>query len=143
MPQRIVRDLGLYKGEEIQPVTDLVILDEIQECNEALNALKYFQEQAPDYHIASAGSLLGVRMSRPKSFPVGKVDFLDLYPLTFYEFLDAVGEGRYREYLENLEKAEPIPELSTTALITLLRRYYFVGGMPEAVMLLCGGPGAE
>jgi predicted AAA+ superfamily ATPase len=73
-------------------------------------------------------------MSRPKSFPVGKVDFLDLYPLTFYEFLDAVGEGRYREYLENLEKAEPIPAAFHTALIALLRRYYFVGGMPEAVM---------
>ena len=133
-PQRIVRDLGLYNGKAIQPTTDLVILDEIQECNEALNALKYLQEQGQDYHIASAGSLLGVRMSRPKSFPVGKVDFLDLYPLTFYEFLDAVGEGRYREYLENIEEAEPIPEAFHSALITLLRRYYFVGGMPEAVM---------
>ena len=133
-PQRIIRDLGLYSGTEIRPTTDLVILDEIQECSEALNALKYFQEQAQDYHIVSAGSLLGVRMSRPKSFPVGKVDFLDLYPLTFYEFLEAVGASRYREYLENLDKAEPVPEAFHLALIALLRRYYFVGGMPEVVM---------
>lgn len=139
-PQRIARDLGLYSGEEIRLTTDLVILDEIQECNEALNALKYFQEQASDYHIASAGSLLGVRMSQPKSFPVGKVDFLDLYPLTFYEFLDAMGEGRYREYLENLGKPEPLPEAFHTSLVALLRRYYFVGGMPEAVLRYAEDP---
>lgn len=132
-PQRILRDLGIYGGEAIHPKTDLLIFDEIQECGDALNALKYFQEEAPDYPIASAGSLLGVRMSRPKSFPVGKVDFLDLYPLTFYEFLSAVGEDRYRDYLENLEMIEPIPEAFHAALIALLRRYYYVGGMPEAV----------
>lgn len=132
-PKRILRDLAIYSGAEIHPKTDLLIFDEIQECGEALNALKYFHEQTGDYHIASAGSLLGVRMSRPKSFPVGKVDFLDLYPLTFYEFLSAVGEDRYREYLETLEKLEPIPEAFHAALIALLRRYYYVGGMPEAV----------
>lgn len=132
-PRRILKDLVLYGGEDIRPKTDLLVFDEIQECNEALNALKYFQEQAGDYHIASAGSLLGVRMSRPKSFPVGKVDFLDLYPLTFYEFLAAVGEEGYREYLENLENVAPIPEAFHAALIALLRRYYHVGGMPEVV----------
>lgn len=132
-PRRILRDLALYSGVDIHPQTDLLIFDEIQECGEALNALKYFHEQAGDYHIASAGSLLGVRMSRPKSFPVGKVDFLDLYPLSFYEFLSAVGEERYREYLETLETIEPIPEALHAALIALLRRYYYVGGMPEAV----------
>lgn len=132
-PERILRDLAIYSGAEIRPKTDLLIFDEIQESGEALNALKYFQEQAGDYHIASAGSLLGVRMSRPKSFPVGKVDFMDLYPLTFYEFLSAVGEDRYRDYLENLKAIEPIPEAFHTALIALLRRYYYVGGMPEAV----------
>lgn len=132
-PRRIVRDLALYGGEEIRPGTDLIIFDEIQECNAALNALKYFEEQVEDYPIVSAGSLLGVRMSRPKSFPVGKVDFLDLHPMTFYEFLEAVGAGRYRDYLENLETAEPIPEAFHAELIALLRRYYYVGGMPEAV----------
>ena len=74
-PERIVRDLELYSGAEINQDADLIVFDEIQECNQALNALKYFQEQARGYHIASAGSLLGVRMSRAKSFPVGKVDF--------------------------------------------------------------------
>lgn len=132
-PERIVRDLALYSGTEIQRESDLLILDEIQESNQALNALKYFQEQAGGCHVASAGSLLGVRMSRPKSFPVGKVDFLDLYPMTFYEFLEAVGEGRYRDYLENLATTEPIPEAFHSELTALLRRYYFVGGMPEAV----------
>jgi uncharacterized protein len=132
-PERIIRDLGLYSGTEIQRDSDLIIFDEIQECNPALNALKYFQEEAGGCHVASAGSLLGVRMSRAKSFPVGKVDFLDLYPMTFYEFLDAVGASRYRAYLEAIEDPQPIPEALHSELIALLRRYYFVGGMPEAV----------
>ena len=132
-PKRILRDLSIYSGAEIRARTDLLIFDEIQECVEALNALKYFQEQAGDFHIAAAGSLLGVRMARQKSFPVGKVDFLDMHPLTFYEFLSAVGEDPYRDYLENLAGLEPVPEAFHVALIALLRRYYYVGGMPEAV----------
>jgi predicted AAA+ superfamily ATPase len=139
-PARIIRDLSLYGKCEIRKGEDLLIFDEIQACNEALNALKYFNEQANDYHIASAGSLLGVRMSKPKTFPVGKVDFLDLYPFTFYEFLDAIGEGRYREYLENIEVVAPIPDAFHNELIALLRRYYLVGGMPEAISRHAAAP---
>ncbi|MDA0323862.1 MAG: ATP-binding protein [Verrucomicrobia bacterium] len=132
-PDRIIRDLSLYGKRDIRRGEDLIIFDEIQACNDALNALKYFNEQENDYHIASAGSLLGVRMSQPKSFPVGKVDFLDLYPMSFYEFLDAVGQERYRAYLENIDEIVPIPEAFHNELTRLLRRYYLVGGMPEAV----------
>lgn len=133
-PGRIIRDLALYGGNQIRPSEDLIIFDEIQASNDALNALKYFQEQANDYHIATAGSLLGVWMSQPKSFPVGKVDFLDLHPMTFYEFLDAVGQSAYRAYLEGLERIKPLPEALHHDLTGLLRRYHFVGGMPEAVL---------
>lgn len=133
-PDRIIRDLALYGGNEIHRVEDLIIFDEIQASNNALNALKYFQEQANDYHIAAAGSLLGVWMSQPKSFPVGKVDFLDLHPMTFYEFLDAVGQSGYRIYLEGIDRIAPLPEALHHDLTNLLRRYYYVGGMPEAVL---------
>ncbi len=133
-PERIIRDLELYGGKTIHRSEDLIIFDEIQVCNDALNALKYFQEQANGYHIASAGSLLGVRMSQPKSFPVGKVDFLDLHPMTFYEFLDAVEQAAYRTYLEGIERIEPLPEALHHELTDLLRRYFYVGGMPEAVL---------
>jgi predicted AAA+ superfamily ATPase len=130
---RLIRDLGLYGGKDIHRRDDLIIFDEIQACNEALNSLKYFNERDNDFHIVSAGSLIGIRMSEPKSFPVGKVDFLDLYPMTFYEFLEAAGCGRYRDYLEGIERLEPIPEAFHTELGELLRQYFRVGGMPEAV----------
>jgi len=133
-PDRIIRDLTLYGGSEIHRSGDLIIFDEIQASNDALNALKYFQEQANDYHIAAAGSLLGVWMSQPKSFPVGKVDFLDLRPMTFYEFLDAMGQSAYRAYLEGIDRIEPLPDALHHDLSGWLRRYYLVGGMPEAVL---------
>jgi len=132
-PVRIVKDLSLYQKVDIRSGEDLIIFDEIQACNAALNSLKYFNEQNNEFHIASAGSLLGVRMSGPKSFPVGKVDFLDLYPMSFYEFLDAVGHDRYRVYLDNIESIEPIPDVFHQELTDLLQRYYLVGGMPEVV----------
>jgi predicted AAA+ superfamily ATPase len=133
-PERIIRDLALYGRSEIRPTDDLIVLDEIQASNDALNSLKYFQEQANHYHLAAAGSLLGVWMSRPKSFPVGKVDFMDLHPMTFYEFLDAAGEAGFRTYLEGLERIEPVPDALHHQLTDLLRRYCLVGGMPEAVL---------
>lgn len=86
--------------KDIVPDQDLVVFDEIQSSNQALNSLKYFAEQKNDVHIAAAGSLLGVKLSGPGSFPVGKVNFLHLYPMTFLEFLDALGESRYRDLLE-------------------------------------------
>ena len=132
-PMRIVRDLSVFAGERIVPGGSLLILDEIQACNAALNSLKYFAEDAPQYHVAAAGSLLGVTLSTPRSFPVGKVDFVDLHPMTFLEFLVAVGAGRYRTLIEEHPVPEPFPEAFHTVLVDLLRAYYFVGGMPEAV----------
>jgi len=89
-PKRIIENLSVLHGKKIQPQNTLIVFDEIQECNEALNSLKYFSEESPDYHIACAGSLLGVKLSRGMSFPVGKVDFENLYPVSFSEFLNVV-----------------------------------------------------
>ena len=135
-PEKIIFNLSLLSKKKILPGRHLLIFDEIQVSNNALNSLKYFQEKAPEYSIASAGSLLGVKLSSPKSFPVGKVNFLDLLPMTFYEFLDGMGETGLREYLEDLDQIEPLPEAFHQQLIDLLRRYYFCGGMPEAVRCL-------
>jgi hypothetical protein len=132
-PHRIIEMLSLYKKQPIHPDIDLICFDEIQASNNALNSLKYFNEEAPQYHIVSAGSLLGVKLSAPKSFPVGKVTMLPLYPMTLQEFLTAVGESRYREFLENISVVEPLPLPFHEELVKLLMIYYFVGGMPEAV----------
>jgi hypothetical protein len=132
-PERILADISVYMNLEIRPGRDLVIFDEIQVSNRALNSLKYFAEQKNDVHIASAGSLLGVKLSGPGSFPVGKVNFFNLYPLTFLEFLDAIGESRYRKLLESIAEPDPLAEAFHSHFIDLLRQYFFVGGMPEAV----------
>lgn len=109
-------------------MTTLIIFDEIQISNRALNSLKYFAEQENDFHIAAAGSLLGVKLSGPGSFPVGKLNFLNLYPMTFMEFLDGMGESRYRKLLEKVDEPTPLAEAFHSHLINLLRRYYFAGG---------------
>ncbi len=132
-PDRILADIAIYMNMEIRPEIDLVIFDEIQISNRALNSLKYFAEKQDDVHMAAAGSLLGVKMSGPGSFPVGKVNFLHLYPMTFLEFLVAMKESRYRKLLENADPFVSLTEAFHVHLIDLLRRYYFVGGMPEAV----------
>ena len=132
-PARILAEISIYMNLEIHPEADLVIFDEIQVSNRALNSLKYFAEQKNNVHIAAAGSLLGIKLSGPGSFPVGKVNFLHLYPMIFLEFLDAMGESRYRDLLENIETLVPLSGAFHSHLIDLLRRYYFVGGMPEAV----------
>jgi hypothetical protein len=134
-PLRIVRLLSLSLGKAITPGETLIVFDEIQESNRALGSLKYFQEAASHYHVAAAGSLLGVKLSRPASFPVGKVDFLELHPFTFFEFLDAAGESGLRKLLEEIEEIGPIPEMFHARLIELLRIYYVVGGMPEPLQL--------
>ncbi|MDZ7695941.1 MAG: ATP-binding protein [Deltaproteobacteria bacterium] len=131
--QRILSELSVYLNVRIEPGADLVIFDEIQAADRALNSLKYFAEKRTDLHIAAAGSLLGLKLSGPGSFPVGKVNFLQLYPMSFLEFLDAMGESRYRDLIEHIEKAEPLTDAFHAHLIDMLRRYYFVGGMPEAV----------
>jgi predicted AAA+ superfamily ATPase len=132
-PEQILAALSIYMNLEIRTGRDLVIFDEIKASNRALNSLKYFAEQKNDVHIAAAGSLLGVKLSGPGSFPVGKVNFFHLYALTFLEFLDAMGESRYRKLLETIDEPVPLAEAFHSHLIDLLRRYYFIGGMPEVV----------
>ena len=132
-PRTIIADLSLYIDREIKPGSDLIIFDEIQEANHALNSLKYFSEKAGEYHIAAAGSLIGIKLSRPRSFPVGKVNFLNMYPLTFLEYLDAVGKPGLRQLIETKEDFTSFPQAFHNELIEWLRKYLFVGGMPEPV----------
>ncbi len=128
---RIIMGLELYAGSKIDPENTLLIFDEVQEVPRALSSLKYFCENAPQYHIVCAGSLLGIALHEGTSFPVGKVDFLKLYPLSFVEFLMAVGKERYAELLARRD-FDMISAFKQT-YIDALKQYYFVGGMPEAV----------
>ncbi len=139
-PRRIVRDLGISFEKEISPGKHLLFFDEIQECPEALNCLKYFQEEAPEYHVAGAGSLLGVKLAHTKGFPVGKVEFLEMYPLTFLEFLSAIGKPMLKEFLSTKKETSPISEPIHTELLSLLKFYFIVGGMPEAVAQFISNP---
>lgn len=131
--KRIIFELGLFAGKTITPGTTLIILDEIQECGKALTAMKYFCENAPEYHIVCAGSLLGIALRKQLSFPVGKVDFLTLYPMSFTEFLRACGPESLADYLENFKKGDTLPALIADRLSTFLKQYYITGGMPEVV----------
>lgn len=128
---RLILGLELYAGRKINPENTLLIFDEIQEVPRALASLKYFYENAPQYHIVCAGSLLGIALHQGTSFPVGKVDFLKLYPLSFSEFLMATGNERFAELLKK-QDYEMITSFKQT-YIDALKHYYFVGGMPEAV----------
>jgi predicted AAA+ superfamily ATPase len=128
---RIIVGLELYFECKINPDNTLLIFDEVQEVPKALTSLKYFNENAPEYHIICAGSLLGVALHEGTSFPVGKVEFLDLYPLTFAEFLHAVGKEQYASLLE--ERDYSLITTFKTEIIDLLRHYYYIGGMPEVV----------
>ncbi len=131
-PERIVTELSVIRKKTITPENTLLIFDEIQFCNRALTSLKYFCEDAPGYHIAAAGSLLGLALSKPLSFPVGKVDFYQLYPMNFYEFLLVNGEDLLCDRLKNLPITEPIPTALAIRLEDHLKNYYICGGMPEA-----------
>lgn len=130
--ERIMLGLELYVGYKINPENTLLVFDEIQEVPKALSSLKYFYENAPQYHIVCAGSLLGIALHSGTSFPVGKVDFLKLYPLSFKEFLHAMGNERFSELLEHHDY-KMITSFKQT-YIDALKQYYFVGGMPEAVL---------
>lgn len=132
---RIVQNLSLVNGKAIEPFITLIIFDEIQECNEALNSLKYFYENAPEYYVVSASSLLGITLSRGFSFPVGKVDFLNIYPLSFLEFLSAA-EPTLLSYIESIKNIEPIPDIFFSKLVDQFKMYFISGGMPEAVAAL-------
>lgn len=130
--ERLITGIELYAGHKIDAENTLLIFDEVQEVPKALTSLKYFNEDAPQYQIVCAGSLLGVALHPCTSFPVGKVEFLDLYPLSFFEFMTAMGKGQYVELLQNKDF-----ELATTfkqEYVDLLKYYYYVGGMPEVVL---------
>lgn len=133
-PHRILRDLSIHLEMKIDPQTTLIIFDEIQECPNALTSLKYFCEEAPEYSIAAAGSLLGVKLSQARGFPVGKVHFLHLFPMSFFEFLDAIDRPMLRIMLEEIETFQPIAEPHHQQLLELLKLYFFVGGMPKPVL---------
>lgn len=128
--RRILSALQIETGVSIQPGNTLLVLDEIQECPAALTMLKYFQENAPEYDIVAAGSLLGVSMHQAVSFPVGKVAFLDLYPMSYHEFLAAAGEELLLQAMQSEDW--PLVTAFKSKLINLLKQYYFIGGMPEA-----------
>ncbi len=132
-PKQLIKIISIHTEIEIEPNNTLLIFDEIQNCPKALNSLKYFCEEANEYHVVAAGSLLGVKTAGEKGFPVGKVNFLHLYPLTFFEFLLALGQEKTRAYLEEYNSYEPIPNPMHEKLIQLLKLYFFIGGMPEAV----------
>ncbi len=130
--QRILLSLEIEVGFKIKAEETLIILDEIQEIPRALKSLKYFQENAPQYHIIAAGSLLGIALHEGTSFPVGKVDFCDLYPFTFREFLMACGEQMLVEIMD--ERQFDVMKAFKSKYIDYLKYYYYVGGMPEAVL---------
>ena len=131
-PQRIIELLSMIAGEKIHPLDTLVIFDEVQECPEALNALKYFKEKANEYHVIAAGSLLGTLLAKPKSYPVGMVNLLDIFPLTFEEFLEATDAPLFT-YYEGIHKEQQIEEIFHNRLLEAYNNYLIIGGMPECV----------
>ncbi len=131
-PKRILEQLAFIYGKAIIPGKTLIFFDEIQECPDALNSLKYFQEEANQYHIICAGSLLGIRLSHT-SFPVGKVEFLDMYPMSFSEFLLADHCSNLVEYMKSIKSIEKISDIFFNMLEEKLKAYFIIGGMPEAV----------
>ncbi len=133
-PKTILKAITIEINAEILPEKTLIIFDEVQECPNALNSLKYFYEETPEYPIVAAGSLLGVKLIHVKGFPVGKVQFLTLYPLSFFEFLGAINENRLKEFIEEQNHPEPLPANLHEKLLTHFKEYLFVGGMPEALL---------
>ncbi len=132
---RILQNLMLASAQKIVPERTLVIFDEVQDCPKVINSLKYFCENAPEYHIACAGSLLGIALAKPSSFPVGKVNFMQIDPMTFTEFLLAGGDENLVRYLESVDSIEPLPDAFFNPLYEKLKMYYVTGGMPEPVLM--------
>ena len=133
-PQRIIELLSMIAGEKILPGETLIIFDEIQECPEALNTLKYFKEKANEYHVIAAGSLLGTLLAKPKSYPVGMVNLLDIFPLGFDEFLNATDPFLFA-YYDGIQKEQQIEEIFHNRLLEAYHYYLIIGGMPECVAL--------
>jgi len=132
-PADIIENLSLYSGKKISSQDTLIFFDEIQIVPEVLTSLKYFQEEAPEYHIIAAGSLLGVSVAKESSFPVGKVNFMMLYPMSFLEYLVAFGEELLAEKLQEKQAAEPFLEVIHERLLSHLKMYLYLGGMPEVL----------
>ncbi len=132
-PDDIIENLSLYYGKKISSQNTLIFFDEIQVVPEVLTSLKYFQEEAPEYHIIAAGSLLGVSVTKESSFPVGKVNFMMLYPMSFYEYLIAFGEELLAEKIQTKNNPEPFLEVIHENLLSHLKMYLYLGGMPEVL----------
>lgn len=133
--ERILQNLMLASGQKIEAENTLIIFDEVQDCPEVINSMKYFCENAPQYHVACAGSLLGITLAKPSSFPVGKVNFMQINPMNFTEFLLANGDENLAKYIEQIDKIEPIPDAFFNPLYEKLKMYYVTGGMPESVLM--------
>lgn len=133
--KRILQNLSLISGEKIEAEKTLIIFDEIQDCPDVINSLKYFYENTPEYHVACAGSLLGITLAKPSSFPVGKVDFLNIYPMNFLEFLLANGDKNLKLFMDSVDEIENIPIAFFNPLYEKLKMYFITGGMPEPVYM--------
>jgi predicted AAA+ superfamily ATPase len=138
-PKRLIQQISLQADVDVDPEDTLIILDEIQEIPRALTSLKYFCEDAPEYHIAVAGSLLGIALHEHTSFPVGKVDFLQLYPLNFGEFLIATGNDRFDKVISDPNEDRTITNAFSDKLTELLKVYYVTGGLPKSIMSYLNG----
>lgn len=132
---RILQNLMLVSGQKILQEKTLIIFDEVQDCPEVINCMKYFCENVPGYHVACAGSLLGITLAKPSSFPVGKVNFMQIDPMTFTEFLMANGDENLVDYLKTVDILEPIPNAFFNPLYEKLKMYYITGGMPESILM--------
>lgn len=132
---RILQNLSMASSQTISSEKTLIIFDEVQDCPNVINSMKYFFENAPEYHIACAGSLLGIALAKPSSFPVGKVNFMQVDPMTFEEFLIANGDSNLSEYIQTIDTIEPIPDAFFNPLYEKLKMYYVTGGMPEPVRI--------
>ncbi|MDO4294615.1 MAG: ATP-binding protein [bacterium] len=132
---RILQNLRFASGQKISPEDTLIVFDEVQDSPRVINSMKYFCENASEYHIACAGSLLGIALAKPSSFPVGKVNFLQIDPMTFTEFLMANGDENLVSYLDSIDVIEPMPDAFLNPLYEKLKMYYVTGGMPEAVKM--------
>lgn len=133
--KRILQNLMLASGQHIEADKTLIVFDEVQDCPEVINSLKYFCETAPEYHVACAGSLLGIALAKPSSFPVGKVKFMQIDPMNFIEFLLANGDENLASYMAGVEELTAIPEAFFNPLVEKLKMYYVTGGMPEPVLM--------
>lgn len=133
--ERILQNLMLAGNQSILPEKTLIIFDEVQDCPEVINSMKYFCENAPQYHVACAGSLLGIALAKPSSFPVGKVNFMQIDPMTFSEFLIANGDENLAAYLDSIDTIEPLPDAFFNPLYEKMKMYFVTGGMPESVLM--------